>query len=416
MRLNSSRSRREFLRVSGTGLLGVAVAGLLGACQSTPSAPAPKTEAPKTGAAPVSGQPAVTQAPSKPAAPAASGAADAPILATLTGAERDRVAGLIEGARKEGELSWIDAIIVSATANKMTEAFKQKYGLANLKMNHERLQSAQLLARVKEEVSANRVLTDIFAVASPRFYYDLKDAGAMLQYESPEYKAFESSNKAGLPYEQGYWVSPVAYCQVPVANTKAYPTPIEKWADLNNPQLKGKFTFPNISGSETSLYTYIGLRKVLPLDYFKSVAGLALKSSGSSVEETQKLASGELLLSVTSNFRTRQTVAQTSVPMKAYYPSEGVTMLGQPYGILAKAPHPNAAKLFVDFMFSEEGQSMYVELEGIISGRENLKLSDEAKQYSPPLSSIKSIPMDWKALDSKSVDAARAEWDSIANQ
>lgn len=424
-------SRRSFLRMSGAGLLGIAATSLLNACQSA-SAPAPQpTTAPSVPAATANTAAAQTAPAAKPttaAAPAtvaspqpsaqapAQGAGGPPALVGVTGAERDRLSALIEGAGKEGQVTLVDAVVVPATAVRMQETFRQRYGLPNFTVNHERLASGTLSARIREEVTAGKVLTDMFGVATPLFYYDLKNAGALMQYDSPQYQAYDTARKAGLTSEPGYWLAAFAYCLVPVANTKFYTKPIQSWKDLVAPELKGKFTFPNITGSETSLYTFVGLRKVLPLDYFKDVAQLALISSGSSVEETQKLASGELVISVTSNFRVRQTNAQTGTQLKAFYPDEGVTLLGQPYGILAKAPHPNAAKLFTDFIFSKEGQALYVELEGVISGRDDVTVSPEARQYSPLLSSLKPVPIDWKTLDNAALAQARQEWQSISGQ
>ncbi len=341
-------------------------------------------------------------------------AADAPILGTLSGAERDRVAGLIQAARQEGQLNWLDAVVVPASAVEMGEAFKARYGLPNLQINHERTQTAAVAARIQEEVKADRVTVDVFAVASPRLFYDLKAANALLQYDSPEYAHYDSSKKAGLTYEPGYWMSPVAYTFAPITNPKFYAKEIRSWNDLLDPQLRGKLEFPDVGGGEAALYTYIGLRKVMSTDYMAQVAALQpVTNTGSSVSGTQKLASGELWLSVTLPSRLVQTVAQTGVPMNAYYPQEGVTMLGHPYGILAKAQHPSAAKLFVDWLFSEEGQSMYVRLEGLSSGRDGLKVPDEVRPYSPPLAEIKSIPLDWKSLDPRAMEAAREEYRQI---
>ncbi len=344
-------------------------------------------------------------------------AADAPILGTLSGAERDRVAALIQAARQEGELNWLDAVVVPASAAAMGKAFKARYGLSNLQINHERIQTAAVTAHVQEEVRAGRVTIDVFAVASPRLFYDLKAANALLQYDSPEYAYYESARKAGLTHEPGYWLSPVAYTFAPITNPRFYPKEIRSWNDILDPQLRGRFEFPDVGSGEAGLYTYIGLRKVMSADYMARVAAQQpVTNTGSSVAGTQKLASGELWLSITLPSRLVQTVAQTGVPLNAYYPQEGVTMLGHPYGILAKAPHPNAAKLFIDWLFSDEGQAMYVRLEGLTSGRDGLYIPEEVRKYSPPLADINSIPVDWKSLDSKAMDAARQEYRQIFNR
>lgn len=45
-------------------------------------------------------------------------------------------------------------------------------------------------------------------------------------------------------------------------------------------------------------------------------------------------------------------------PVEVVYPAEGVTLSPGPAGILKKAPHPNAAKLFMDYICSKEAQEI----------------------------------------------------------
>ncbi len=338
---------------------------------------------------------------------------DAPILSSLSGAERDRVAKLILGARQEKELNWLDAIVVPNSAIKFTEAFKKRYGLPEFKMNHQRGTTGDVTTRVQEEVKAGRVTIDVFAVAAPGLYYDLKEFGALLKYESPEYKYYDSVKKAGLTFEPGYWLSPVAYTFTPVVNSKFYPKAISSWYDILDPQLKGKCDWPNVAGTQASLYHYIALRSVLPTSFFERYAALAPLQTDSSVVANQKLVAGELWISVTLPSRAMQVGKQAGVPLKTYYPKEGVPMMGQPYAILAKAPHPNTAKLFIDFLFSEEGQNLYVSLEQMNTGREGVKVPADIQEVCPKLSEIKSIPLDLKNLDNKKLNDAREEWRRI---
>ena len=55
-----------------------------------------------------------------------------------------------------------------------------------------------------------------------------------------------------------------------------------------------------------------------------------------------------------SNLRLRN-IQEKSMPIKALWPAEGVPSNNSVQAILAKAPHPNAAKLFQDWFFSREG-------------------------------------------------------------
>jgi len=323
---------------------------------------------------------------------------------------------LIAAASKEGELTWLDAIMVPESVKVFEKAFKKEYGLPDsFKINHQRLATGAIATRVTEEVRANRVTIDIFAAATPAFFADLKDANALLRYDSPEYKYYSQARKVGLPYEPSYWQSAIAFTQIPLTNPKIYPKKITSWYDLLDPGLKGgKISLPTVAAGGGPLNSYVGWRKVLPKSYFVDLAKQRVTyDQGSSVDATQQLLQGNTLVAVTAAFRIIQAAEQSGVELVAHFPKEGVLLLGQPYGILAKAPHPNAAKLFIDFLYSEQGQKLYVDLEGVITLRDGMKVPDKIKKYSPPISDINAIPMDWKKLDSQTLKQYQDEFKDI---
>jgi iron(III) transport system substrate-binding protein len=323
---------------------------------------------------------------------------------------------MIAAAIKEGELSWLDAIVVPPSAKAIGDAFKKEYGLPDtFKVNHERLGTGPLSTRVTEEVKANRITIDIFAAAVPTLYADLKEYGALLRYESPEYAHYTRARKVGLFYEPGYWQSAVAYAFTPVTNPKVYPKKITSWYDLLDPALKGeKLSLGAVTAGGSPLYTYIGWRKILPKSYFVEMSKQKIVyDRGSSMDALQTLTQGQVLVTVTNPFRIMQSAEQTGVDLTTYFPKEGVTLLGQPYGILAKAPHPNAARLFIDFLFGEKGMNMFIDLEGTIVIRDGMKPPDKIKKYSPPLDEITAIPMDWKSVDSRTANQYLEEFKEI---
>ena len=75
-----------------------------------------------------------------------------------------------------------------------------------------------------------------------------------------------------------------------------------------------------------------------------------------------------------NNFRLK-TIAERSLPIKAVWPAEGVPTFVSVQGILAKAPHPNAAKLFHDWFMSREGMNISAfEIAGQLSARPDVEL------------------------------------------
>jgi len=66
-------------------------------------------------------------------------------------------AQVVEAARQEGALNWVDSIIVPSSAKVIAAAFRKHYGLPeDFKVNHQRLGTRPLSSRVAEEVTNDR--------------------------------------------------------------------------------------------------------------------------------------------------------------------------------------------------------------------------------------------------------------------
>lgn len=88
-------------------------------------------------------------------------------------------------------------------------------------------------------------------------------------------------------------------------------------------------------------------------------------------------------------------------------PREGIVILGSHLAILKGAPHPNAAKLFVDFLLGEEGARIFAAGEGAFVFREGFKYPAEVAPFLPPLDQVKAVPMDWAKITAADRERAR---------
>jgi iron(III) transport system substrate-binding protein len=79
-------------------------------------------------------------------------------------------------------------------------------------------------------------------------------------------------------------------------------------------------------------------------------------------------------------------------PVEFVFPSEGVSAVTEPVGILASTKNADAAKKFVDYVLSEKGQEGFVKL-GYIPARNGMKLPEGF----PARDTIKVLPI--KAAD-----------------
>jgi ABC-type Fe3+ transport system substrate-binding protein len=64
-------------------------------------------------------------------------------------------------------------------------------------------------------------------------------------------------------------------------------------------------------------------------------------------------------------------------------------------GILKGSKRPNAAKLFMEFLLSEEGMQAFVTGEGVFSLREGFQVPAAVKKYTPDIATVKPMLVNW---------------------
>ncbi len=94
-------------------------------------------------------------------------AAEAPILKSLSGAEKASVAKLIAGAKKEGSFSWATNLAPVKAAKALEKDFKKYYGLPGVKFRFANRKSGTLIKRFEQEIKANKLSVDVVILARP---------------------------------------------------------------------------------------------------------------------------------------------------------------------------------------------------------------------------------------------------------
>jgi iron(III) transport system substrate-binding protein len=325
-------------------------------------------------------------------------ATEAPILTKLTGQEKQRVADLIQKAKKEGALVYATNIFPSANQETLHSEFKKLYGLEGLKITLYLLKAGDLVSRIDQEVKAQKIMIDWFLTDEPSFFYELHRRGALLKYCSEEYKHFEKISKQALiPNEPCYYQNQQVICFTALWNPEYIRENITSWWDLTNPKYRGKIIVADATKAPVYLDTYIVMRQIFGLDFFEKLASLNPFFLVRSTEIRDKVMSGEFPIAFWG-LHQRAYQIRKDIPVNTFFPKEGSVFLPTIGAILKGSKNPNAAKLWVDFIYGERGQSIMVEEQGILTARENMKIPPEVARLSPALGEIKPIPYDWSKL------------------
>ncbi len=328
------------------------------------------------------------------------------------GAAED-TARLVELAKAEGEVHYIDAIVLPSTHEALAAAFRKKYGLpASFKVTHTLRRTGEVAATATQEIKAGKFTVDIVWVGVPPFFKAAARQGDLLAYTSPEWRHYEPVMKRlSLEADPPYWITPTGYAFVPVWNRACRgfeKVNIRSWRDVLNPAFKHKIIMGDIRKSGTETDTYLGLLRVLGDDYFRKMGELDPILILPSQEVTQKLITCEYgIAAFNLHGRVYQTHrADPKSQLVLSNPREGIVVLGTPMAILKGAPHPNAAKLFEDFLLSEEGARVFTTGEGALVFRDGFKYPLEVARFIPPLDTVKAVPMDWPNITKQDRDRA----------
>ncbi|ALJ18894.1 ABC transporter substrate-binding protein [Microbacterium sp. No. 7] len=269
-------------------------------------------------------------------------------------------AQLIEAAKAEGSLVWYTGSTESA-AQALADAFTDEYGIA---VTIQRLTSAPLAQRVEAEVSAQNVQVDVFSTVNAAFFESARANDWSVDLTAQDIPSLE-----GFPaeYIQDDGASAVIGIgpDVIVWNTEVLPDyEFTEWEDLIDPALKDNIILTDPRSSQA----WAGFWSVLLHDerygpaFIEEFAAQGIRQVvDSSVPGAQLVGSGEGGVLVGSTVSTQDELIAAGAPLEQTITSDPAHVYLQYAAIATEAPHPNAARLFLDFALSEKGQSVYNE-------------------------------------------------------
>jgi iron(III) transport system substrate-binding protein len=162
------------------------------------------------------------------------------------------------------------------------------------------------------------------------------------------------------------------------------------YMDLLDPRWKGKLVKSHPSYSGTSLTGTYAIVKVLGWDYLAKLAKQDVQQLQSTTATPKSIASGERAVMVDGNEYNMFIEIDRKSPVKIIYPKEGTPFVTSPTAIFADAPHPNAARVFQNFLYTAKAQQLVVDMGGARSLHPDVK--EPANRT--PLSAIKMLPDD----------------------
>jgi iron(III) transport system substrate-binding protein len=298
----------------------------------------------------------------------------------------------LEAAKKEGKVVWYTSLALSSS-EKVAKLFETAY--PGVKVEVQRTGSQRILQRMMQELSSNIRNVDVVHTSDAGHYVLLKEKKLLMQYAPAGIEAFG----AGFKDRDGYHFGLRATVNVIAYNTKAVPAAEapRTWKDLLDPKWRGKLVTAHPGYSGVIATHVLALVHLHGWDYFKALAQNKPMLVQSAVDPSGVVASGERPVAVDGGDYTFYQAKKKGNPVEIVYPKEGVPLVVSPSAITSFAPHPNAAKLFTDFIFSRDMQQVLADTEGLYSGHPQVTYPADK----PRMSDLKLLPVDAEELEKR---------------
>ncbi len=237
-------------------------------------------------------------------------------------------------------------------AQQTIAAFNQHY--PDVKVNWIRDGTTKLMARLQAEQAAGAATPDLLLIADSVTMEALKAQGLLEAYLSPEATGYE----AALYDPEGYYYG-TKLITTGIAYHQQAPIKPSSWKDLTRPEVKNMVTMPSplYSGAALIHLSTLTNNPELGWQYYADLKQNGVMPQGGNGAVVSALAAGNQAYGVLVDYMAYREKAK-GAPIEFLFPKEGVSLVTEPVAMLKDAPNKVAAKQFIDFVLSKEGQEL----------------------------------------------------------
>nr|WP_254170540.1 ABC transporter substrate-binding protein [Roseibium polysiphoniae] len=276
-------------------------------------------------------------------------------------------------------------VLYTSQPNKDAQATVDAFSAANpgVEVEWVRDGTTKIMAKLRAEFEAGAPKPDLLLIADMVTMEGLKAEGRLMAHEGADVSAYDP---AIMDDDKTYFSTKLITTGI-VYNTNA-PIKPTSYKDLLEADAKGKIAMPSplTSGAATIHMAALTSNPDLGWAYYEGLADQGANPKGGNGGTYKAVAGGEKLYGFVVDFLPIRNKLE-GAPVEFVFPEEGVSAVTEPVAILSTAQNPDAAKAFVDFLISEEGQKLassqgYLPAHPAVAGpegfpaRQDIKLMD----------------------------------------
>ncbi|MBG6164421.1 iron(III) transport system substrate-binding protein [Labrenzia sp. EL_208] len=240
----------------------------------------------------------------------------------------------------------------NADAQATVDAFKARH--PGVDVEWVRDGTTKMMAKLRAEFEAGAPKPDVLLIADMVTMEGLKKEGRLMAHEGADTSAYDP---AIMDDDKTYFSTKLITTGI-IYNTNAPMVPTS-YKDLLKEEATDKLAMPSplTSGAATIHMTALTSNPDLGWALYEGLADQGANPKGGNGGTYKAIAGGEKLYGFVVDFLPIREKLK-GAPVEFVFPEEGVSAVTEPVAILSTAQNPNAAKAFVDFLLSEDGQKL----------------------------------------------------------
>ena len=233
---------------------------------------------------------------------------------------------------------------------KLREAFVKKH--PEISFDYYSAGAGKLMAKIAAERQSGKLTVDVLWHSEVPDFHKLKAEGMWEKYVSPEAKYVQSP----VTDPEGFF-TPARLGTLGIAyNTKKVTAPPKSWADMVDSRFKNGFAIANPALSGTAMMSVALIANTFGWDYIEKLKLNGAKIGAGSGQVVDDTASGDFKASLAPDYIAIDKIKKGANMGLAYF--NEVLVVPSPIAIFKGTPNMKAAKAFVDFLLSREGQTI----------------------------------------------------------
>jgi iron(III) transport system substrate-binding protein len=256
-------------------------------------------------------------------------------------------------AKAEGKVSWYTSTPIEQ-AQKIVGRFKQQTGI---EVELFRSGGSAILSRFQQEMTAGRAAADVLTHSDPAAANALAKKGFFVAFKPKNFEKIPAAAKDANGQFVGQRLNMMTHY---LRTDKVAPADEPKtWDDLLNVKYKGKLVMTDPSFTSLQVSVVGMMAKQRGWDFYRKLNTNNVLIVQGNQQVSDMLKRSERLIAVGALDSYAADLKTEGHPIKTLYPSDGVFIIPSPTSVVKNSAHPNAAKLFAEFMIGDDAQKIF---------------------------------------------------------